>query len=203
MRDKIRTTISTAIAKLDIVGKTGKKLLQGSIASALQEAGFVADQEDRGHFLKAGMPVWRDKDSKQVETTSARRLIDIVVYSNARPVALIETESDLNDLRPSGVTHRNGHYDVFSIARSGSGDHFHSYKSLERMAAAAFYSQLTPYPIPTTAEALLEALRSDVAEVHNPIGLPLFLVSGFCRPHDAGILAPRLKSLGAELICGR
>jgi hypothetical protein len=68
-----------------------------------------------------------------------RRKIDIVVRAGQQPIALIEIESDLNDLKKSGVTNRNGHYDVFSIAKSADGAYFDSYKPLERMAAAAFY----------------------------------------------------------------
>ena len=55
-------------------------------------------------------------------------------------VCLIETESDLNDLREQGVSGRSGHYDVLSVARRDDGTWFHSYKSLERMAAAAWYA---------------------------------------------------------------
>lgn len=71
--------------------------------------------------------------------TRARRIIDLVVYRSGSPVALIEAESDLNDLVNSGTTRRNGHYDVASIGRSANGANFNSYKSLERMASAAFY----------------------------------------------------------------
>lgn len=122
-----------------------------------------------------------------------------------RSVALIEVESDLDDLQESGVSGRSGHYDVSSIAVSTQGQHFNSYKSLERMAAAAFYFYLhqrdKKYPEIGHALECLEALRSDVPADHNPTGLMLFLASGRCRPVDRRILEPRLKSLNASLIC--
>ena len=187
------------------VGKTGKRLLQPTLAAALREAGFVADEEDRGEILKSGMPVWRSKDDQTIEPTIARRLVDIVVYRDKELVGLIETESDLNDLRLSGVTRRDGHYDVWSIARSASGSYFDSYKSLERMACAAFYRHLFretgSYPSAEGAVKLLSAIKSDDCNDHNPANLGLFLVSGFCRASDKAILAPRLRSLGANLVC--
>lgn len=153
------------------------------------------------------MAVWRSRDNDSVEATPGRRRIDLVVYDDARPVALVETESDLNDLRIGGTSRRSGHYDVFSIARSAHGRPFDSYKSLERMAAAAFYwyraQQLGGYPSPQEGVALLEGVRSDSPEHHNPGKLGLFLVSGTIRPQDRGILDRRLRALGAQLLCGR
>jgi hypothetical protein len=151
------------------------------------------------------MPVWRDKLGEEIAPTMGRRKIDIVVYDGALPVALIEIESDLDDLRDSGISTRNGHYDVFSIAKSASGAYFHSYKSLERMAAAGIYfdqfQREEKYPDAKSAVRRLEVIRSDNASDHNPSRLPMFLVSGTCRPGDGEILQARLRSLDAELIC--
>jgi len=120
-----------------------------------------------------------------VVPTKRRRRIDVVVYKSSDLVALIETESDLNDLRIDGITKRNGHYDVASIAKSKDGTYFNSYNSIERMASAAFYwSALRSsgsYPSPQQAVKMLEALMSDDSRDHNPAQIPLFLVSGFCR----------------------
>jgi hypothetical protein len=92
--------------KTQVSGKSGKRQLQPSLAVALREAGFAANEEDEGGLLRAGMPVWRSKDDQAIEPTTGRRRVDIIVYGDSTPVALIETESDLNDLRPTGVTHQ-------------------------------------------------------------------------------------------------
>ena len=51
------------------------------------------------------------------------------------------------------------------------------------------------------ATRLLEAVQSNESADHNPGRLALFLVSGICRAHDHAVLAPRLRSLSANLIC--
>ncbi len=206
---KRRVVISELISQwaksVTVEGKSGTRLLQPSLAGVLRAGGFVADEEDSRQVLRAGMPVWRSKESGQVEPTTNRRRIDIVVYDDSRLVALVETESDLNDLRSSGVTRRSGHYDVASIARAESGTYFDSYKSLERMAAAAYYHHVQAtsgeYPSSDAGVRSLASLRSSEPAIHNPSGLALILVSGTCRAGDRGILAPRLASLGAELVC--
>jgi hypothetical protein len=196
----IRAVIQSAIRAAKIEGKCGRKLLQPLIAQELNRAGFDADTEDKRGLLGAGLPVWRDKYNEQVEITRGRRKIDIVVYRDARSIALIETESDLDDLRQAGVTRRSGHCDVFSIAKSASGAYFHSYKSLERMAAAAFYLSVRTCSA-LAAVDLFTNIKSDDAADHNPTGIGLYLVSGACRRMDERILTLRLRSLNAELIC--
>lgn len=207
MRDQIRRAICDALRPLDVTGKIGESKLKGAVADSLRSAGFRADLEDQAQFLRSGMPVWRSKDTGLVEETRARRRIDIVVYRGDDLVGLIETESDLDDLREEGISSRSGHYDVFSIARSGSGEHFDSYKSIERMAAAAFYwnseRRAGAYPSPKFAELILTAVKSDRPLAHNPAGVPLFLVSGRCRPKDPPIILARLRSLDAELLCAK
>ena len=205
--DDISNSIVGCIANLNVSAKAGKSLLQPTVALALRKAGFTADEEDSGQLLRSGMPVWRSKDDNTVVPTKGRRRVDIVVYRNSDLVALIETESDLNDLRVNGVTKRNGHYDVASVARGNDGTYFNSYNSIERMAAAAFYWDALCrngfYPSPQRAVEMLEAVMSDESRDHNPGQIPLFLVSGFCRRHDREILSRRLTSLGAILICAR
>jgi hypothetical protein len=195
---KIDQAIVEALKGVTVVGKMGKRILHPKIGSAIKDAGFVVDYEDTRGFLAAGLPVWRSKDNGLIEGTSGRRLVDLVVYDlNDGVVALVEIESELGDLKAERVTKRNGHYDVFSIAQNASGFHFDSYKSLERMAAAAFYhSSGADKP---TAIAQLSALSSNDPRVRNPTGLGLFLVSGKVRPQDPGILRSRLLSLNAVL----
>jgi hypothetical protein len=202
-RDQIRAVI-------DGVPRPGMRkcgnLLHDAIVVALRTlTTFRIVKEDEAQFLQAQMPVWRGKLSNEVEPTHRQRRIDIVVYDDDIPIALIEVESDLDDLKVSGVSSRNGHYDIFSVAKSADGQYFHSYKSLERMAAAAFYYHLHQrdqiYPDAKSAIEKLELVTSDRPDDHNPSQLPIFLVSGSCRAIDRGILDARLKSLGAELIC--
>jgi len=195
-----------ALAKLTIHGKTGRRVLQPAIGNALSDAGYEIDFEDSLGFLASGLPVWRSKDTGAIEPTATRRKIDIVVYTKGRAVALIETESDLNDLRSTGVSSRSGHYDVFSIARSADGGFFHSYKSLERMAGAAFYAHIAAMnngDVPTGTDLIkyLECIASNSVSDHNPSELHLLLVSGRCRAMHRGVLLPRLKSLSASLVC--
>lgn len=205
--DEILRSIRGSVSGLAISGKVGKSLLQPAIANGLGQSGFEVDVEDKAGLLPGGLPVWRSKDDGTVVPTKGRRRLDIVVYHDQKPVALIETESDLNDLRVAGVTRRNSHYDVASIARHADGGHFDSYNSIERMACAAFYwhmrSHLGCYPSPEQAVAMLEEIEADDPYVHNPAGLALVLVGGCCRPQDEGIIARRLRSLSATLMCAR
>jgi hypothetical protein len=201
-RDDIAEIIMTALADLRFSGKVGQKLLQPTIAKALARAGYQTDLEDKEIFLPARLPVWRSKDNCEIERTKARRKIDIVVRHHNRPIALVETESDLNDLRQVGVTKRNGHYDVFSISRTAGGTYFDSYKSLERMAAAAYYAYLRESGnlAPNDAADRIAEIQSNSSRDHNPMEISLFLVTGSNRSHDEPILSPRLLSLNASLI---
>jgi hypothetical protein len=187
------------------------KYIQDAVAAGLNEPPhFSTRKEDSDHFLQAQMPVWRTKrDNREIERTVKRRKIDIVVYEKENPAALIEIESDLNDLRRSGITNRASgkNYDVFSIAKAASGEHFHSYHSLERMAAAAFYydlrrryQSLAEDDFAKFSLESLSAINSDAMEDHNPAGLPMFLIVGSYRNLDYDILKPRLDSLGAKLL---
>ena len=185
--------IRRGTADIPVQGKVGQRLLQPKIAQVLTAAGYDVDVEDARGFFPPGLPAWRDKQSLEVVATPGRRRIDLVVRRNEEVVALIETESDLNDLREHGVSGRSGHYDVFSIGRRSDGTWFHSYKSLERMASAAWYAT-------GRSQATLQELKSEAQLVHNPLGLCLVLVTGSSRGSDRRILAPRLKSLGASLV---
>jgi hypothetical protein len=204
VRAQIRTVVN-GVPRPEGKGKVGRKLHDDIAAALKEQTKFRIVKEDTTKFLQAKMPVWRDKQSNEVEPTVNQRKIDIVVYDGEVPVALIEIESDLNDLQQTGISNRSGHYDVFSISRSASGEYFDSYKSLERMAAAAIYHHLYAregsYPAAEFAIDHLEALRSNSPTDHNPDRIPIFLVSGFCRSTDHKLLEARLKSLDAELIC--
>ncbi len=201
----VATVIQNCLRGMKIVGKSGQSRLQPTVITALQEAGFNTDKEDTRKFLQARVPVWRSKDDHAVVPTSGRRKIDIVVYKNNRLVALVETESDLDDLQELGVSGRKNHYDVASIASNSDGCHFDSYNSLERMATAAFYYSVflatSHWPLPAEGTALLETIRSDAPSIHNPANVAMFLVSGRCRAMDRPILQRRLKSLDAKLLC--
>ena len=202
----VENVIRACIHGIDLQGKSGRSSLQPTIVNGLIPAGYFADAEDTKHFLGGGIPVWRSKDDHAIVKTTGRRKIDIVVYNaGGQVVALIETESDLNDLREQSVSSRNGHYDVYSIAKDSDGWHFDSYNSLERMATAAFhYGRLAApdaFQSPSEVTVFLESIRSDDPSIHNPKSVAMFLVCGRCRPKDKRILERRLKSLGAKLIC--
>ncbi|MEQ1801796.1 MAG: hypothetical protein ABL989_07740 [Gammaproteobacteria bacterium] len=202
---QVLTIVKAFAAGVQAQAKVGKAMLQPALARELRSAGFKADEEDSAGLLRTGMPVWRSKDHGQVVPTMGRRRLDIVVYRGSHVAALIETESDLNDLRESGVSSRSGHYDVASIARRADGTFFNSYNSLERMAAAAYLHdslvRTGTYPDPREAVRILEEIASDAPADHNPAGTLLVLVSGRCRPKDVEILQPRLDALGAHLVC--
>lgn len=175
--------------------------LQRQVGALLATRGFVVDVGDTRCFLKRGMPVWRSKHSGEIAPSAARRIIDLVIYSASGDLlALIETESDLDDLRLSGVTQRNGNYDVFSIARNYQGGHFNSYNSLERMAAAVSYRHSEITGRIDNFVDILSNIASDSPGDHNPLDVGIFLVTGRYRPQDPAILEPRLKSLNARLI---
>jgi len=49
---------------------TGEKIgtsLEGAVGEALTSEGFRVDYQDRSGFLGYGLPVWRDKNSGEVE----------------------------------------------------------------------------------------------------------------------------------------
>lgn len=190
---QIEDIICEGTMDLGVHGKIGQRLLQPRIAQLLTCKGFDVDVEDTRGFMPAGLPAWRDKSSGQVVDTPGRRRIDLVVRHGGEVVALVEIESDLNDLRELGVSRRSGHYDVFSIARSARGEWFDSYKSLERMATAVFNAA-------GRSMGDLEKLTSDTPAEHNPLGVGILLVTGSSRSLDRRVLAPRLGSLGARLI---
>ena len=202
---EILNVVMKCLGGFQIQGKIGKSHLQPTIARALREAGFVADEEDAKQLLPAGIPVWRSKDDSKVVPTTRRRLVDIVVYRNGQLAALIETESDLNDLRVSGVSKRNDHYDVASISKNSDGEYFDSYRSVERMAVAAFHWNLRlkidQDPSPQQVVNSLESIQSDDPLLHNPAMVPILLVSGCCRKFDRPILSRRMESLNATLVC--
>lgn len=207
MRTHLGTTITQALVGLHPAGKCGESVLKPAIAAALCAAGYSVDVEDTMELLTDRLPAWRSKDTTEVVPTLGRRRVEIVVYKEGRPVALVETESDLKDLRAAGVSKRSGHYDVWSIASSAAGSYFNSYKSLERMATMAlyvFHEQRHGRRLRVDeATARATAIRSDLPMDHNPLALPLFLVSGACRDTDHQVLAARLASLDAELLCAR
>ena len=188
----------------EVNGKVGKSFLQPSLSQYLEQHGYVVDQEDTRQFLKPGISVWRNKKNCSIAPTQKQRRIDIVVYKDNIPVALIETESDLKHLRKNGFSDSKKRYDVYSIAKGSNGKYFNSYKSLERMATAAFLYHLFQvnrlYPNNDEAMEKLEAISSDSPDIHNPGGMELYLVTGSCRPKDREILRERLSSTNAVLI---
>jgi len=191
--DELQVAVRSALTIVRDSGKIGKKILQPLLCERLTALGLDVDAEDERGFLAAGKPVWRSKEDRCIEATLGRRRIDIVVRDGGKILALIETESDLNDLRGSGISRRSGHYDVFSIARDSAGQWFHSYKSLERMAAALWYHNAG------TVDTL-ERIESDEPQIHNPQAISVILVTGQSRALDRSILRPRLASLGASLL---
>lgn len=203
--EHVRSQILQCLGGAQISGKMGSTVLQPMLAEALSAAGYIVDVEDSREVLRSKISVWRSKDTGEVVPTAARRRVDLVIYAGTELAALIEVESDLNDLRLTGVTKRNGHYDVASISKDRDGEYFDSYNSLERMATAAFcwhhFTASGRYPSPQEVVAKLEAISSDDPMIHNPGRLPLFLVSGTCRQIDHRILHRRLESLSATLIC--
>jgi len=190
--DALEDIIRSAVRGYPVGPKSGNHLHR-HLHGRIMAAGLDPDFEDSRGFLRPGEAVWRDKHSGKVVETAGRRRIDLVVRDGSRVIALIEVESDLNDLRETGVSNRSGHHDVFSIARNADGAWFDSYQSLERMGAAAFHAA------GGTRDAL-ERLSSNDPAAHNPAGLGLFVVTGFSRSRDRRILAPRLAALGARLI---
>lgn len=196
MSGDLHVAIQSWLGGVTAAGKIGKSVLQPLLHERLIQLGLDVDKEDTKGFLTAGQSVWRSKDDQAIEPTAGRRRIDLVVRDSGKVFALIETESDLDDIREVGVSRRNGHYDVFSIARNSSGHWFHSYKSLERMAAALGYDNGG-----TTLG--LDKVRSDDPRVHNPKSVSAFLVTGSCRPLDRKALRPRLATLRATIITVR
>ena len=202
----MKNTIEACLSGVSIVGKTGCKLIQPKLADALTDAGYTVDLEDSRKLLRNNIPVWRSKISGEVVPTLRRRKVDLVVYMDNSLAALIEVESDLNDLQLAGAKKKQGRYNVSSIAKNRSGGYFNSYNSLERMATAAYCWHLftinQKYPDPADVVTALLSLASDDPAVHNPSAVPLFLVSGTCRAEHHRILQPRLDSLNATLVCG-
>lgn len=176
--------------------KSSESTLTRSIASALADAGFDVDEKDRKCLIPPGVSVWRY--GSWIEPTARRREIDMVIYKDGSLVALLESEEDINDVRRDLVAAR---YFAQSIASKADGSHFHSYRSLERMAVAAAIVAHGPAGVVTR----LEQLRSDSIDEHNPRRVPMFLNLA-CGRNDSGtpwrseILRDRMESLGCKLI---
>lgn len=193
--------------------KQGERIKDALLQRLRAEFGiFDVQRDDPGKLLPDGAPVWRYSDTRLVVPTSRRRIIDIVVsqwipeHRRAHPKALIEVESDLEDLwNPTRGGLNN--YAVRSIARDGSGQFFDSYQSLERMAVAAQYAaklvagQDITYRATDTDQ--LEQIQSDGPEEHNPLGLAMYLVTGWRWERDYQRLERRLRSLAAKLLEAR
>lgn len=183
-RDEIRKYINSALLQYTYrlpeapTAKTADKYLDPLIQQELRKAGFQVDDKDRNYqLLKPGVAVWRDRNGNIVPTQS-RREIDIVVYKEGTLAALIEVEDSLNSLSLNWKQKKgNQKYDVQSIDRSPDGSFFYSYHSLERMATACR---------------------------EHSMSVPMFLVVGCIRKNprmdDEGVLQPRLKNLGVELL---
>lgn len=198
----IKSVFDTYRSSLECRGKLGNQIHR-SLTDALNATGkLYADAEDTRHLLPPGIVAWRSLLTGQPDPTANRRAIDIVVYhrdADGRPsdlAALIEVESDLEDLW--GSTSRSGFYTVLSLAKNADARPFTSYKSLERMAVA---SLLVAEPSLTLGE--IEAISGGSPDIHNPLGVPIYLVTGWCRETDHQELELRLRSLGAELISGK
>jgi hypothetical protein len=103
IRDRIRAIIND-VPKPDGKKKSGKQLHKDVAAALERRTNFTIVKEDTTQFLRPRMPVWRDKKTCEIEPTANQRKIDIVVYEASLPIALIEVESDLNDLQLSGIS---------------------------------------------------------------------------------------------------
>jgi len=178
--------------------KSSEAILAPAISAAIRQAGYLVDEKDSRGILPSGVPVWRYPEG--IEQTTLRRKIDIVVYDGDTVAALIESEDDIADVRFDG---KHARYFVQSLAMSMSGNSFSSYKSVERMAVAA-------YGLATGFENILNRLsnlQSDELEKHNPKKIPMFVVLacgwGRARTRErAALLEARLKTLGTRIITG-
>ena len=176
--------------------KSSESTLTRDLASALRNAGFDVDEKDRRCLIPSGVSAWRY--GSWIEPTTRRREIDMIIYKDGSLVSLLESEEDINDVRRDLVPAR---YFAQSIASKANGSHFHSYRSLERMAVAAAIVAHGP----TDIVGRLEKIRSDSIEDHNPLRVPMFLTLA-CGKNDSGtpwrseILHERMESLGCKLI---
>jgi CRISPR-associated protein Cas1 len=157
--------------------------------------------------------------------------VDFVLRRRGRLCGLVAVVADLADLRPCARGRRTVRQTVCSLARAADGRPFFSCQPLERLAVAAYawarlrsphtsldaetlFTADTSHRLADTsrrtahaslgAETLraeLLALRSDAPADHNPAGLALVLVAARAGRAGAALLAPRLASLGARLLC--
>ena len=183
--------------------KIGDAVLKPHIAQALQKQGLEADVEDSRAFMMSGLVAWRNTEDEEMPKRAGKLRPDIVVYRGGKVCGLVEIESDLNDVKENRINKRNGHYDVLSIARNAREDYFYSYKSLERMAVAVFgesMRQAGQIVTPEQVIARLQTIKSDSDKDHNPLGLGIVLVTGYCRQKDLDILEERRQSIGAIIL---
>lgn len=145
-----------------------------------------------------GQPLWRRRSTGEPVVAPGSSRIDFVLRDgNDEVAALVEIESDVDDIKAAQTRGGSRNYFVQSIAKNGAGLPFESYHSLERMAVACLRLAGNE-----TSVAALEAIHSDRVQDHNPLKLPLFLVNTAGREQSSlmGVLDKRLQSLDATAI---
>lgn len=173
--------------------KTSDTRLAAVIREALWTAGFVVDSQDARQVLPPGIALWRDEFG-EIEPTTLRRRIDMVVYDRDAIAAFIECEEDILNVNREGKHRR---YFVQSIAQGSTGRFFSSYRSIERMAVAA---DVCAHGSQNVIERL-SGRRSDDPSVHNALRIPLFVALS-CGWNDAGTRLAR-RHLTAPIGCNR
>ncbi len=177
--------------------KTGSRVLHPLILQRLNDNGLDATKEFRE--LNVHGPAWRYWKSEEIVPAPAGwKSVDVKVTYQGAIVALVEIESDLDDLPANPGEYprnRNGSYAVKSLARNKGGDSFESYHPLERMAVAAI-----AWAGQASDAHSMAQIKGNSPAVHNPSGLPLFVAVERCRSNDLVILKPRLLSLKAEIL---
>lgn len=195
--EDVMTTVRRVVNEHVIDGHRGSNSrLDPALIAALQSAGYMAMKHPLPGPITLGRAPENDAD---LRTPLSRAIADIGIWRDSKLVGIIECEHDLNWVVPRGGKTPGSsaapRYTMSSIARGANGDPFASYSSLERMAYIANWKGSA-----SETFAVLDRICSDDPLAHNPSNLTLVLVT---ERNDAKgeILTPRLRSLGASLLC--
>lgn len=192
-REEIGSVVRSSLATHSIgTARGSESRIVPLLRSALSAAGYDASARYR---LPGPIHLGRDPLTGELRQALSWAEADIQILRNGELVGVIECEHDLAWVVPHGAASPTSsaawRYSMSSLASNADGIPFASYSPLERMAYIANWQG----DATRTAGLLLEIKSAD-PRVHNPRGIPLFLVSEKADGRS-GIVEPRLRSLGA------
>ena len=191
--EEIESTILPVLREHRIGDRRGSESgIVPKLTSALNAAGFAATK----YRIPGPISLGRAPETGQLRPTQAFAEADIGIYRDGELVGILESEHDLAWVVPHGgrTPGSSGapRYTMSSLALSANGVPFASYAPLERMAYIGQWQGDA-----SATAALLQSIRSDEPETHNPKNIAFFLISEKVDSKSR-VIQPRMLSLGVR-----